>query len=135
MEYKSCAFTGHRPHKFPWKYDEADSRCLALKTALREQIVCLADVEITNFYSGMAEGTDIWAAEIVLELCDKGYPLQLHCVLPCKGQADRWSEAARQRYCNILAQANSSEYVSREYRKDCRSSRNLKGGYYGSCFV
>ena len=33
-----CAFTGHRPHKFPWKYDEADSRCIALKAALTGQI-------------------------------------------------------------------------------------------------
>ena len=23
----SCAFTGHRPHKFPWKDNEADPRC------------------------------------------------------------------------------------------------------------
>ena len=22
----SCAFTGHRPHKLPWRYNEADSR-------------------------------------------------------------------------------------------------------------
>ena len=28
---KSCSFTGHRPHKFPWKYDEANSRCVSLK--------------------------------------------------------------------------------------------------------
>lgn len=29
-----CAFTGHRPHKFPWKQDETDSRCVALKAVL-----------------------------------------------------------------------------------------------------
>jgi len=23
-----CAFTGHRPHKLPWRYNEADGRCL-----------------------------------------------------------------------------------------------------------
>ena len=28
---KSCAFSGHRPKKFPWGYDEADSRCVELK--------------------------------------------------------------------------------------------------------
>lgn len=31
-----CAFTGHRPKKFPWKYDEKDKRCLALKSVLTE---------------------------------------------------------------------------------------------------
>ena len=30
----SCAFTGHRPHKFPWKDNEADPRCIALKETL-----------------------------------------------------------------------------------------------------
>ncbi len=28
---KSCCFTGHRPEKLPWGFDETDSRCLALK--------------------------------------------------------------------------------------------------------
>lgn len=51
-----CAFTGHRPHKFPWKYDEADSRCVLLKAALTEQITRLADAGVTDFYSGGADG-------------------------------------------------------------------------------
>ena len=33
---KSCAFTGHRPQKFPWRYDETDRRCVALKAKLTE---------------------------------------------------------------------------------------------------
>lgn len=48
----SCAFTGHRPHKLPWKYNEADSRCVALKIVLMEQITRLNEAGITNFYSG-----------------------------------------------------------------------------------
>ena len=41
MLENSCAFTGHRPHKFPWRYDETDSRCVTLKAALMEQIMLL----------------------------------------------------------------------------------------------
>ena len=44
-----CAFTGHRPRKFPWKYDEADSRCVALKAVLAEQIAALVDAGFTQF--------------------------------------------------------------------------------------
>ena len=47
----SCAFTGHRPHKLPWKYNEADSRCVALKTVLMEQITKLTEAGMTDFYS------------------------------------------------------------------------------------
>lgn len=54
---KSCAFSGHRPHKFPWKYDEADSWCVALKAVLMEQIKLLVDAGVTQFLSGMVEAT------------------------------------------------------------------------------
>ena len=54
----SCAFTGHRPHKLPWKYNEADSRCVALQARLMEQITRLVDTGITDFYSGGADGVD-----------------------------------------------------------------------------
>ncbi len=54
----SCAFTGHRPHKLLWKYDEADSRCVALKAALTERITMLTEGGITDFYNGGADGVD-----------------------------------------------------------------------------
>ena len=57
-----CAFTGHRPYKLPWRYNEADSRCLALKAALAGQITQLVDAGVTDFYSGGADGVDCWAS-------------------------------------------------------------------------
>lgn len=56
-----CAFTGHRPKKFPWDYDETDPRCAALKKALAGEIARLADAGYTDFLSGMAEGTDTYS--------------------------------------------------------------------------
>ena len=57
-KYQSCSFTGHRPHKFPWRYNETDSRCTALKTALAEQITSLAEAGVTAYYGGGADGVD-----------------------------------------------------------------------------
>ena len=34
MEKNTCAFTGHRPKSFPWKYDETAPGCVQLKEAL-----------------------------------------------------------------------------------------------------
>ena len=34
----TCAFTGHRPKSFPWKYNEAARECVLLKEALSAQI-------------------------------------------------------------------------------------------------
>lgn len=87
MPENSCAFTGHRPHKFPWRYDEADNRCVALKAALAAQITALTEAGVTDFYSGGADGVDCWAALIVLELRKKNPALKLHLILPHEGQA------------------------------------------------
>ena len=119
-----CAFTGHRPHKLPWRYNEADSRCLALKAALAGQITQLVDAGVTDFYSGGADGVDCWASLIVLELRKKNPALRLHLILPHEGQANKWSDSAQERYHSILEKADSVEYVSREYYDGCMLDRN-----------
>ena len=120
----SCAFTGYRPHRFPWKYNEADSRCVVLRKTLTEQIMALAKAGVTDYYSGGADGVDCWASLIVLSLREKSPTLKLHCVLPHEGQADKWSDSARERYHSILKQADSVDYVSRAYYDGCMIDRN-----------
>lgn len=126
MPENSCAFTGHRPHKFPWRYNEADERCVALKAALTKQIIALTDAGVTDFYSGGADGVDCWAASIVLELRKKNPTLKLHLLLPHEGQAGKWSNSAQERYRYILEQADSAEYVSRKYYDGCMLDRNRR---------
>ena len=120
----SCAFTGHRPHKFPWKDNEADPRCIALKETLAEQIAMLARAGVTEYFTGGADGVDCWAAEIVLTMREKNPALKLRCVLPHEGQADRWSDSAQERYHSILERADSVDYVSRQYYDGCMIDRN-----------
>ena len=124
MDKTACAFTGHRPHKFPWKGDESDPRCVALKAVLAEQIGKLVAAGVTDFYSGMADGSDVWLSQIVLDLRKENPALKLHCFLPCEGQADKWSIAAQERYHAILEQADSVVYTSREYYDGCMIDRN-----------
>lgn len=81
-----CAFAGHRPKSFPWKFDESAPDCVALKKILAEQIIALADGGVTEFISGMALGVDLWAAQIVLDFRKKNPLLKLYCALPCEGQ-------------------------------------------------
>ena len=135
MIEKCCAFTGHRPSKFPWGYNEADARCVALKMALAEQIVKLVDAGYTDFFSGMAEGTDTWTALAVLALKKENPALMLHCILPCKGQADKWSASARELYYSILGQADEVVYVGQEYSKDCMLKRNRYLVDHAACLL
>lgn len=122
--YRCCAFTGHRPASFPWKYDETAPACVLLKETLAAQIKALADQGVTNFLSGMALGTDLWAAQMVLDLKRENPALRLHCILPCEGQELLWPVPAQMQYRMILEQAGEIIYVSREAVKDCMLKRN-----------
>ena len=125
MKRKICAFSGHRPSKFPWRYDETDKRCIKLKAALAGQIASLVDCDgVTDVLVGGAEGADTWAALTVLALCEKNPALRLHCILPCRGQSDSWSASAREQYQGILDRADGVFYMHREYRKGCMLERN-----------
>lgn len=71
MDNITCAFTGHRPKNFPWRYDENARDCVLLKEVLAGQVMALADRGVTDWLSGMAQGTDLWCAQIVLGLKEK----------------------------------------------------------------
>jgi uncharacterized phage-like protein YoqJ len=73
MEYTAC-FTGHRPQNLSCGFDEYHPACLKIKRQLLRMIIGLIEKKhVTHFISGMAIGTDMWAAEIVLELKEE-YP-------------------------------------------------------------
>ena len=135
MIEQCCAFTGHRPRKFPWSYNESDARCVALKETLAKEIAKLVDAGYTDFLSGMAEGADTWAALAVLALKKENPALKLHCVLPCEGQAGKWAASARELYFSILEQADKVTYVSREYHDGCMLERNRYLVDHAACLL
>ena len=97
---------------------------MALKTALAEQITVLADAGVTQFLSGMAEAVDSWSALAVLSLREKNPAIKLHCILPCKTQADKWAASSQELYRSILDRVDSIVYVNRGYHKNCMLERN-----------
>ena len=108
----SCAFTGHRPQRFPWGFHETDPRCAALKAVLCCEIKALHQAGVKAFFSGMALGVDSWAAQAVLALRKEDPAVTLHCVLPCEDQDKRWSPPAQKAYREILVQADSISYAT-----------------------
>ena len=114
---KTCAFTGHRPKGLG--YPESDGRCAALKEKLRALIVKLIEEEgVTHFISGMAQGVDMYAAEIVLDL-KQTYPyITLECAIPYERQAVRWPEALRNRYFSIAERCDQETMLQRQSQWD-----------------
>ena len=70
-----CCFTGHRPDKMQQGEKE-------IKPLLEKAIDDAIANGYVTFITGMAMGTDIWAAEIVLEREKKNPELHLVCALP-----------------------------------------------------
>ena len=124
MRNVACAFTGHRPMKFSFGYDEEDERCIRLKLVMARQIASLIESHVTLFYTGMAQGVDQWGAEIVLDM-KRQYPhVQLIAVLPCETQANKWSVEQRERYFNTLADCDDVITLNTRYTPECMLERN-----------
>lgn len=122
--FKSCAITGHRPSRFSFGYDEEHFKCIELKKIFYNKFLDLINKGVEVFFSGMALGVDIWAAEVVIDLRKRFPNIKLICVLPCETQADRWAPNQRERYFNIIEKSQSSIYISNKYTRDCMYKRN-----------
>lgn len=120
----ACAFTGHRPEKLPWRYNERDDRCVDLKRRIEDAVREVYMAGARRFICGMAKGCDMYFAEIVLELRDDFPDISLEAAIPCQTQSASWSEDEKMRYYYILHQCDRQTVVSREYTPECMLRRN-----------
>lgn len=121
---RTCCFTGGRPTRFSWKYDESDLDCKRLKEKIYSEIADLISAGCTNFISGMAQGADTYCAEAVLKLKESNSSVKLECALPCPEQSQGWTELQKLRYEGIIAEADKVTYVSKTYSPRCMLKRN-----------
>lgn len=120
---KTCAFTGNRPSKLPWGYDEKDDRCVAVKNEITSLVTTAAEENFTHFLCGMAQGGDFYFAEAVLAVREK-YPVTLECAVPYRQQSSYWSAPEKMRYEKILAAADKVTVLSERYTPWCNHVRN-----------
>lgn len=119
-----CAFTGHRPQKLPFGFDETDDRFLSFQRRLTGAIEALSEAGYTHFLSGGALGVDIWAAEAVLLLRYKKPGILLEMVSPFDHQAARWKEKDRERHDRLFALADIVTATGHSYSPGCLQRRN-----------
>ncbi len=120
---KSCCFTGYRPEKTPFPYDEKNADYLRFENKLIEVLAnSLADGYDT-FYCGGAMGFDLLAAELLL-IFRKNNTFRLVMVLPFRAQAANFSPEWKERYKNVLSQADEIIYTSENYHNRCYAERN-----------
>ncbi len=112
-----CCFTGHRPDKMELEEKEIK---LLLEKAIDEAI---ANGYVT-FITGMAMGTDIWAAEIVLEKKKINKDLHLICALPHPNFESRRSMTEKMRFNKIIKKADIVKEINNHYFTGCYQVRN-----------
>lgn len=121
---KVCTFTGHRPQKFPWKFNENDKRCRKLKSELNKAILRAIAEGYDYFITGGALGVDMWAAETVLAYKNI-YGLQLEIAQPFAGFNDNLSGDYGQRQRYLLEHADKITIVSQNSsERDAYKLRN-----------
>lgn len=125
VEEKTCCFTGHRPAKFSFKYNENAEACIEIKNKLRVEILnMIINHDVRHFITGMALGVDTWAAEIVLEMKELYAGIFLTAAVPFPGQSERWSSSHRTRYTDILNLCDDVKVISSVHSSSCMMQRN-----------
>lgn len=120
----TCCFTGHRPEKLPWRYDETDAGCVSLRHRIGTSVENVYGQGYRYFLCGMAQGCDFLFCEEVLALRERCPDVFLEAAIPCPSQADTWSAAQRERYRRLTDACNLRTLVSQRYTPDCLLRRN-----------
>ena len=121
---ESCCFTGHRPGKLPWRYNEFDPRCLKLKRRIADAVELAYEQGFRHFLCGMAMGCDLYFCEAVLALRERHPDVTVEAAIPCPTQADAWPPAQRERYDRLVAACDFETMVSGQYTSTCMLRRD-----------
>ena len=108
----------------PWRDDEKDPRCVALKERLTAAVEEAYDKGMRHFICGMARGADFYFCEAVLSLRERRPGVTVEAALPCEEQAARWKERDRNRYFSLVAQCDYETMVQHHYDKGCMLRRD-----------
>lgn len=126
-QYKICAVTGHRPSGFPWDYNnkECDEHKEYLQTMEETLEKLISEKGYNYFIAGGAIGVDTDFAETVLRLRESKYPnIKLEIAVPCENQDLKWNQSDKDKYRQILSQADFVNVLSKHYTRFCMAKRN-----------
>ena len=121
---ESCCFTGHRPAKLPWGYNESDPRCVRLKERIADAVLLAYQEGYRHFLCGMAQGCDLYFCELALALRQRHGDVSVEAAIPCPTQADGWPRAQQERYRRLVAACDYETLVQSSYSPGCMQRRN-----------
>lgn len=121
---KSCCFTGYRPDKFGFEFNKTEPLYVQMTSRLVSAISSKIVNGCTVFYTGMAKGFDIEAAEYVELIKRRNKEIKLIAVIPYKGQENGWDEFWKNRYTQLLSKCDEVIVINEDYEKWVFNKRN-----------
>nr|CAI9744592.1 hypothetical protein [uncultured bacterium] len=121
---RRVAFTGYRPQKMPFGFNEKDARCVDFKKRLYNTLESFIWQGYRHFLSGGALGMDMYAAETVMDLQKKNPGICLEMVSPFDAQAEKWETEYKKRHDFLFANADIVTMTGHEYTKSAMFVRN-----------
>ncbi len=123
-EKKVAAFTGHRKQRLM----QVNKDYRNLSGQIREKVITmiknLYEEGFREFYSGMAEGFDMIAAEAVLQLKEQYEDMTLVTAIPFRAQAEWFDPQDQLLYRELLKKADRVVMLSEKYYRGCYLRRD-----------
>ncbi|MBR5009380.1 MAG: DUF1273 family protein [Clostridia bacterium] len=123
-EGKVCAFTGHRPSKYPFMADAESEDYRRLEALVLSHIIRIADEGFSHFICGLALGADMLCAMKVIQARQSLPGITLELALPCPEHSVKWRKADRQALERIKDKADIITTVCPMYTEFCMNERN-----------
>lgn len=121
---KKCCFTGYRPCKLEYLQNENSPSYKKLYETLQNTVISATEEGYNYFISGFAEGIDLMAAEIVLNLKREGYDISLEAALPAMNQANLLDDYTKGIYYMLLDRADRRVCLDKAMTKYSCLKRN-----------
>lgn len=115
----SVCISGHRPERLP-----TGPLLRMMQSLLFREIETAVHEGADTFYIGMARGTDLWAADIVLHLRRQYPQIRLIAVLPYRDRINSVRGAERYHIHSVLQSADEVIALSEHYYRGCFRDRN-----------
>lgn len=118
------AFTGHRKERILQGCGNNPGVFAQIREAVTEQVISLYEQGYDTFYTGMANGFDMLAAEVVLKAREEYDDIMLIAAVPFRKQP-QWFDAEDQLlYARLLERVDRVVMVSENYHKGCYLRRD-----------
>ena len=119
IEPFSVCISGHRPEKMP-----TGAPLRMLQSLMYREIENAITDGADSFYTGMARGTDLWAADMVLHFRSRNSRIRLITVLPYHDRILSLKGAARFHTLAVMNAADRVITLSEHYYPGCFRDRN-----------